>query len=640
MTFPQLAFRNIRGHWHRYTAYYFSTALTVLIFFVYADFIFHPDVVQGTMHEGVRRGLILCEVIIIIFAFFFMLYAVSAFLKSRQKEFGLLTLMGLTKGQVRHLIVYENLLISLLSIGTGIGGGVLSAKLFFEGIGSLMTIADPLPFVIAPKAVWLTFIVFLVLFALLTLLSLVRMNSQEIIHLLKEDKKPKKPPVFSKWLVGVCIVCLGLGYGIAWFSGMKIVLTMFPILFFTVLGTYFLFTQGSVAILRGLQNRRAFLYRQTHLLTISQLVFKMKDNARVLFMVAVLSAVVLTASGAMYSLYKGLTNDITRFTPHTFGYSELGVSAHQVLDPDKVQTILDEHDVEVIRHDRLVGIPVQMDVNGAGEMFTDRPALLISAEMYRQQTAKMDGIEPLEVQHGQTVLIDSMWERMAEIGLDEADLQLGIGDKAVSLPIVQVRDRPIMNTDSRAMSVIVVHEQEYEQLAASVSDEEKVVYYGYELADWEQTSAVVQDIESNVPENERMFFSSRVEPYLRIKEMFSLTLFVGMFVSILFFISAGSMLYFKLFTEWQDDRAQYRALSKLGLTVKELKKISTVQIGMLFFLPFLVAVVHAGFALKIVQDLLGSSVWQYGLTVAGIFFLLQSLFFLLSRRAYLRLVAK
>ena len=160
MTFPQLAFRNIRGHWHRYTAYYFSTALTVLIFFVYAAFIFHPDVVQGTMHEGVRRGLILCEVIIIIFAFFFVLYAVSAFLKSRQKEFGLLTLMGLTKGQVRRLIVYENLLISLLSIGTGIGGGVLSAKLFFEGIGSLMTIADPLPFVIAPKAVWLTFIVF------------------------------------------------------------------------------------------------------------------------------------------------------------------------------------------------------------------------------------------------------------------------------------------------------------------------------------------------------------------------------------------------------------------------------------------------------------------------------------------------
>ena len=117
-------------------------------------------------------------------------------------------------------------------------------------------------------------------------------------------------------------------------------------------------------------------------------------------------------------------------------------------------------------------------------------------------------------------------------------------------------------------------------------------------------------------------------------------LFVGMFVSILFFICAGSMLYFKLFTEWQDDRAQYRALSKLGLTVKELKKISTVQIGMLFFLPFLVAVVHAGFALKIVQDLLGSSVWQYGLTVAGIFFLLQSLFFLLSRQAYLRLIAK
>ena len=331
------------------------------------------------------------------------------------------------------------------------------------------------------------------------------MNSQEIIHLLKEDKKPKKPPVFSKWLVGVCIVCLGLGYGIAWFSGMKIVLTMFPILFFTVLGTYFLFTQGSVAILRGLQNRRAFLYRQTHLLTISQLVFKMKDNARVLFMVAVLSAVVLTASGAMYSLYKGLMNDITRFTPHTFGYSELGVSAHQVLDPDRVQTILDEHDVEVIRHDRLVGIPVQMDVNGAGEMFTDRPALLISAEMYRQQTAKMDGIEPLEVQPGQTVLIDSMWERMAEIGLMKPTYSWGSVTKQFP-PMVQVRDRPIVNTDSRAMSVIVVHEQEYEQLAASVGDEEKVVYYGYELADWEQTSAVVQDIESNVPENVRMFF--------------------------------------------------------------------------------------------------------------------------------------
>ncbi|MED0674328.1 FtsX-like permease family protein [Aneurinibacillus thermoaerophilus] len=132
MKFRHLATSNIRGNWRQYTAFFFSSVFSVMIFFLYAQFILHPDVVGGKLQAAnyVKQGMVACEYIIVIFSFFFVLYSLSAFLKSRSKEFGLLSLFGMTNGQIRRMVLTETMVIAALATTVGIGLGLLFSKLF------------------------------------------------------------------------------------------------------------------------------------------------------------------------------------------------------------------------------------------------------------------------------------------------------------------------------------------------------------------------------------------------------------------------------------------------------------------------------------------------------------------------------
>ncbi len=112
------------------------------IFFIFANFVFHPaiDIKSAGGHEiakmGAANGMIISQVIIVIFSILFVGYSTSIFLKSRGKEFGLLSLYGMTRKQIKkNNVLIENTIISILSLGMGILTGVVFSKLFFMGIG-------------------------------------------------------------------------------------------------------------------------------------------------------------------------------------------------------------------------------------------------------------------------------------------------------------------------------------------------------------------------------------------------------------------------------------------------------------------------------------------------------------------------
>ncbi|MDF2661155.1 MAG: hypothetical protein K0Q94_3946, partial [Paenibacillus sp.] len=143
-----------------------------------------------------------------------------------------------------------------------------------------------------------------------------------------------------------------------------------------------------------------------------------------------------------------------------------------------------------------------------------------------------------------------------------------------------------------------------------------------------------------VPKERSWQLECRIEDYAAMHQFNSLALFIGVFVSFLFFIASGSMLYFKLFTEIQEDQAQFRALSRIGVSDAEIRKMTTTQIGISFFVPVVVGMVHAAFAYKTLGNLLGSSVWQYGIDVMAVYTGMQILYFALARKAYMKQLAQ
>ncbi|WP_409344117.1 ABC transporter permease [Paenibacillus sp. MBLB4367] len=643
MKFRQLAVKNVRGNWHQYSAFFLSSVFSVMIFFIYAAFIFHPDVVNGHIEAAsrVRQGMILCEYIIMIFSFFFVLYSMSAFVKSRKKEFGLFSLFGMTSGQIRKMVLYENIAISVLAIAAGIGLGMLFSKLFFMALAEILNVSNPIRFVVPAKALLLTGAGFFALFLAITLFTLFQIGRSQIIDLLKASKKPKTPPLASKWLVVLAVLCLGGGYYMAYtMNMMNAMIFMLPILFLVVVGTYFLFTQGSVAIFRRLQRRTPFYYKGTNLMTVSQLVFKMKDNARILFMVSVMSAVILTASGTFYVFFQGSKAQLLDNSPQTIAFIEEGLNTHNVVDPQKVRDILKQDGVEIDYELKLVGTAASLPTIGS-RFSKETTAMIVSEETYNEYAAKMNRQrQKLDIAKGHAVYVYPYKEM--KIQMVETGVPLKV--KANGGELELTFDRQVNGTIAfpryDATELLVVDTEQYKAFMKTVPEEKQLAVYGFELKKWEGTGETAAKIEALVPEKQKRHFDNRVATYQETKQLTSLTLFIGLFVSFLFFIASGSMIYFKLFTELEEDREQFKALTRIGMTVQEIGKTVTTQIAMVFYVPCVVGIVHTMFAMKALGNILMTDAWLYALVVIGIYIVMQSLYFLAARRSYLNKIVK
>ncbi len=366
MKFRHLATSNIRGNWRQYAAFFFSSVFSVMIFFLYAQFILHPDVVNGKLRaaQSVRNGMVACEFIIILFSFFFVLYSLSAFLKSRSKEFGLLSLFGMTSGQIRRMVLTETIVIAAVASTAGIGLGLLFSKLFLMSLSGLLQMDSPIRFTVVWKSVGLTYVVFLVLFTVISLLSMLRFGQKAVVEQLREARKPKPLPLYSRWLTALGIVTIGTGYFLAYTSNpMTVIVLFFPVIGLVVFGTYFLFSQASVAFLRFLQRARGY-YRGTNMLVVSQLMFKLKDNARMLFAVTTLSAVVLSAAGTLYVFFQDFKMKTVDSFPQTLTWYVQGENGAFF---DKVKTYLADKNIGIGNEFVLHGFSIYLDLTGDGE---------------------------------------------------------------------------------------------------------------------------------------------------------------------------------------------------------------------------------------------------------------------------------
>ena len=264
MNFRQLALNNVKGNWRNYKAFLISSCLSIVVFFMYASFIYHPDVVSGniSMKTMITKGLESMNYIVVIFSALFILYANSTFLRARKKEFGLLTLIGGTKSQLGRMIILEQLMLGSIAIVVGIGIGMLCSKLFFQALSVLLKIDKTLPLVWNGKAVLITAGIYFVLFLILSLFSVWTVGRLQIIDLLREARKQKVEPFAFTWLGVVGIGCIIAAYILCFqVTIMNFIMYFLPIVGLTIGGTYLLFTQGSTVVLKALQKENNLFIR-------------------------------------------------------------------------------------------------------------------------------------------------------------------------------------------------------------------------------------------------------------------------------------------------------------------------------------------------------------------------------------------
>jgi len=641
MTLLRLAYRNVRENRRTYFGFLASSIFAVVIFYLFASFRALPAV-AGRQYKGaagIAIGFQVCQYLIIAFSVFFTLYSNSAFVKSRKRELGVLALLGAERRQLSLLLFGESMIVGITSIAAGLALGGLFARLFVMVIDRILMSPEPLPFVVQFGPLLTTTLAYLALFAVVSALNIVSVKTNQVIQLVKAPAKPKTPPVYSPALVALGIACIASGYAVAWtVSEVGVAIAFLPVTAIVCVGTHILFTQGSVAVLRRLERRKSVYYRRTNLLTISDLVFKMKDNARILAQVAILSAVVLTASGVIYTLSAG----------STVGTSSSYARAISFVLPDT-------NDSARIADD------FRGRLSGAGAVITDSatmraiqvkvPAisekaagLIVPADDYNRWARETGAVEArLNYGHVTRIVNDDPngpnRKRPDDAGqtihavAGATDLMF-VTDGAISAPLV--------NGMKDAAFVLVCDNSRFSELARDLPAEHEKTWFSCELSSWKRAAKAEQTAKRAIPDGYPVAYVSRVEQYSQMMASIHMTMLIAMFVAFLFFLAAGSMLYFRFFLELQEDQAKYIALRRIGLSWREVRGIVTREMAVMFFTPWLVAFVHQMVALRsfsTVTPMMPIEVWKYGATAAGIFLALQTVYFLLARAAYLQELA-
>ncbi|MGE1107223.1 ABC transporter permease [Bacillus wiedmannii] len=636
MNFRQLALNNVKGNWRNYKAFLISSCLSIVVFFMYASFIYHPDVVSGniSMREMISKGLESMNYIVVIFSALFILYANSTFLRARKKEFGLLTLIGGTKSQLGRMIILEQLMLGSIAIVVGIGLGMLCSKLFFQALSVILKIDKTLPLVWNSKAILITAGVYFILFLILSLFSVWTVGRLQIIDLLREARKQKVEPFAFTSLCVVGIGCIIVAYVLSFqVTFMNFIILFLPIVGLTIGGTYLLFTQGSTVVLKALQKRKKSFYTYPNMFVLSNLIYKMKDNARFLFVISIITAVVSSAVGTLYVFFEDMSYKAATSTPHAISYEEKGINTHNVIKEGKTKELIKKHGFEDAREVTYVKLPGSQKItmfNGEHEV----PMAIVSEKEYNAEVRKQKREQVREVHNAPgsaTMVIMDIANDMMKIDRSKP-YEFKMNGQTQSVQLNEPTPFSVFN-DSE---YLIVNDQDFEKYAKLVQDEEKTKYYGYYIKDWKSTEDLVLDLKNEIAPDKQMELNNSVLAYKDIRESGAITMFIGFFVAVLFFFFACSMTYFKWFNDKEQDRIQFKSLKRIGMTDKEIRKIAIRQMGVIFFIPILIGAIHSGFALHTLGKMLYIDLWKSGAIVIGTYVVASAIYFMIAQRGYLK----
>lgn len=636
MKFRQLALNNVKGNWRNYKAFLISSCLSIVVFFMYASFIYHPDVVGGniSMREMISKGLESMNYIVVIFSALFILYANSTFLRARKKEFGLLTLIGGTKSQLGRMIILEQLMLGSIAIVVGIGLGMLCSKLFFQALSVILKIDKTLPLVWNSKAVLITAGVYFILFLILSLFSVWTVGRLQIIDLLREARKQKVEPFAFTWLCVVGIGCIIVAYVLSFqVTFMNFIILFLPIVGLTIGGTYLLFTQGSTVVLKALQKRKKSFYTYPNMFVLSNLIYKMKDNARFLFVISIITAVVSSAVGTLYVFFEDMSYKAVTSTPHAISYEEKGIHTHNVIKEGKTKELIKKHGFEEAREVTYVKLPGTQKItmfNGEHEM----PMAIVSEKEYNAEVRKQKREQVREIHNAPgsaTMVITDMANDMMKIDRTKPH-EIKINGQTQSVQL----NKPTLFSVFNDSEYLIVNDQDFEKYAKLVPDEEKTKYYGYYIEDWKSTEDLVLDLKKEIVPDKQVELNNSVLVYKNIRESGAITMFIGFFVAVLFFFFACSMTYFKWFNDKEQDRIQFKSLKRIGMTDKEIRKIAIRQMGVIFFIPIVIGAIHSGFALHTLGKMLYLDLWKSGAIVIGSYIVASAIYFIIAQRGYLK----
>ncbi|MDZ5477998.1 ABC transporter permease [Bacillus thuringiensis] len=648
MTFWQFAFKNVSRNSKAYFAYFVSSAFSIMVFFSFTVYAYHPQLqsVQNFQERDPLMNLAsTAQLVIVMFSFFFLLYSIGTFLNVRKQQFGILTILGISQRQLKRLLFTENMIIGILSIFIGIQGGLVFSN-FFLLVTSKLTSAKGLYLYWPTEAIIVTTVTFIILFLIVSTFTPMFIRTRKTAHLIKGNKKipaEKRPSILISLFA---LICLGLCYYIAGYprgyvteknvQNGSVFFIMLSILPLVVVGTYLFFSQTFLLFIYILKKRRKFYLKQINMLWISDLVARTRSNINVLFIVSMLSALAFTIIIGLFAANNNTKASVLERYPVPFTYTSEGDNSLEQKHISTIETELTTSNFQYKKYKFTVLKDIASKEDIMLMKMSDYNAI---AQQLKRPEITIDSTEVYIISRHSPELLDLVSNPFAK----QNTITLGSNKKEFHIKgFINKGIEPSFAFPHLA----VVQDYVFDNMIPHI---ETTVIYNYFVENWENAIVPTKNMLRVISGDAREFYKKHAEENAQVpffihtatdeliygKGNAVAQFFIWAFLGFIFFIGAASVLYFRMYNDLTTERQKYITITKLGLTELEMFRSATIQLGILFFVPYIVAGVHTLFAVKFLQSMFSFSLLKETCIVLTFFGIIEIIFFFLIRSLYI-----
>ncbi len=655
----KLAAENIKKNSKTYIPFMLTCIITIAMFYIILSLSGNPGIAAMRGASFITIFMSIGSVTVGIFAVIFLFYTNSFLIKRRKKEFGLYNILGMEKRHISAVVFIEIFYTAAISLIIGLPGGILLDKLMYLIISRLLNVEVTLGFYVSVESLIASVIFFGAIFFFIFLNTLRQICFSNPIELLKGESMGEREPK-TRWLMTVLGVgCLGAGYYISVTT--RDIVSAFMMFFLAVilviLGTYMLFTAGSVFILKTLRKNKRYYYKTKHFISVSGLIYRMKQNAAGLANICILSTMVLVMISSTSCLMMGMDEILKENFPYDLTLEVRRAywsedSEEKLSQFDEAVDIITEYEKEISRADFLyvmdfVGYFQDGKVSFEG---TSSPYFLcfVTAEDYNKAFGGELVLKKGEIAAAPLNKDDANFNSES---INLFGIECKIKEKADYFYAhngdnnVIAEKAAIILSDIDAMHELSDKYREFYEISESGYRGDKVININFTANDEKRHNAILSDLAEKT--GDFVLLTSRADGKYNFLDLYGGLFFLGLFLGTLFIMAAVLIIYYKQISEGYDDKKRFEIMQNVGLSKGEVRASIHSQVLTVFFLPLVMAGIHMTAAFPILKSLLEgmgmTKTWLF-LSCTAVSFLVFAVFYivvyLLTARSYYKIVSR
>ncbi|OSB12518.1 hypothetical protein B2H97_05330 [Paraclostridium bifermentans] len=639
----KIASSNLKKNFSFYKLYILSLTIIISIYVTFQSFANDTIMISKISSDGrVESMSNTINIFFIGFVIFFMLYFNSFFLKKRSKELGIYSLLGFSKKKISLLLVYESTILTIISFLLSI---LLGSILYIVVNKLLITVLEirgvSLNQFINTTAVYNSFLLILIMTITIIISNIYELKKLTLINLVNLSKKKEKiiknRPIVG--VIGFLLLILGYSISINIIKGTESIwvkIGYMPIAFLvlcsTVLGTVIVIRYSVALILSKIRENKSILYTEISNVVIPRFTYRMNSKSKILIVVTLLvSATTSMLSCLVLSLYFPV-KATERINPSAIEYTLNNEEVQKSIKRLSNSYNLNSNTTEILQLKSYSEDKVPYEYTKKENHSFD----VISESRFKQLLESQKSVYDFnKLKSGEGIFIN--YYPNDESLNQEYKLKLGNTSESKTIKVVaNTIKNPISFQNS--IATLVVSDDDYNDMKLENSIERKTIFSlnGEGLRDDKE---FYNDIHKIIKDTDKGFASSYSRNSM-IKEANGSTFLLLSFITILFFITTGNMLYFTNVVETLNVKGEYFILSKMGYSLKHMKKIIRREIFLMYSIPLGIGILNGLFALicyryMLVDNLLGSlSILKFPLIYTGsIFTIVYTIFYAITIRA-------